>query len=98
MAHTYATNGFTYKHIAAGQATTVVKAAAGQLIAIAYNAAATATNVTTIYDDPAGSSSAVIGIAAVPAQGTVYYNCNFANGLTIITSVANGADMTVIYI
>src|SRR5215471_5641048 len=97
MARPYTTTGYTYKHIAAGQATTVIKTKPGILVAIAYNAAATASNVTTIYDDPAGSSSAVIGIAAVPAQGTVYYNCEFLNGCTIITSVANGADMTVIY-
>lgn len=97
MTNPYNTTGYTYKHIAAGQATTVVKAKPGVLVAIVYNAAASATNVTTIYDDPAGIGT-VIGIAAVPAQGTVYYNAEFLNGLTIITGTANGADMTVIYV
>lgn len=97
MGNAYSTHGYSYKHIAAGQATTAVKAKAGTLIAIAYNVAASATNITTIYDD-ASTAGTIIGIAAVPAQGTVYYGCDFTNGLTIITTTANGADMTVIYI
>lgn len=97
MTNPYATTGYTYKHIAAGQATTAVKAASGVLVAIVYNAASAASNVTTIYDN-SSTSGTVIGIVAAPAQGTVYYNAEFLNGLTIITSVANGADMTVIYV
>lgn len=97
MTNPYNTTGGTYKHIAAGQATTVVKAAPGILVSISYNSASTASNVTTIYDNPS-TSGTVIGIAAAPAQGTVYYNCEFLNGLTIITATANGADMTVVFV
>lgn len=93
----------TYKHIAVGQATTVVKASAGTLYGIVFNTAASATNVTTIYDNASGSGT-VIGIpsatvATIAGLTLEYgpYGVAFANGLTIITATANGADMTVIY-
>jgi hypothetical protein len=91
--------GYSYAHVAAGQATTVVKASAGTLHSITFNGPATATNVTTIYDN-ASTSGTVIGIplaTAVVSPVTVVYDIAFANGLTIITAAANGADMTVSY-
>ncbi len=97
MTNPYATTGFTYKHIAAGQATTVVKSKPGVLYAIAYNTAATTNNTTSIYDD-AATAGATLALAGTPAAGTIYYNCEFQNGLTIITAAANGSDMTVIYV
>lgn len=94
--------GATYTHIAAGQATTVVKASAGTLYAIVLNSKATASNVTTVYDNASGSGT-VIGIPdTVNANaGTTFAfgpaGVAFANGLTIITTTANGGDMTVIW-
>lgn len=90
---------YSYLHIAAGQATTLVKSGVGTLHKIIFNGAATATNVTTIYDNTAASGT-VIGIptcTAVTAPDPVEYNITFSVGLTINTATANGSDMTVIY-
>lgn len=92
----------TYAHIAAGQATTVVKTGPGILFAIVFNTSATATNVTTVYDNTAGSGT-VIGVpvstSTVSPQTLTYgpHGLAFNTGLTIKTATANGADMTVIY-
>lgn len=99
IASGYFPSGYSYKHIAAGQATTVVKTSAGVLHSVTFGGPATATNVTTIYDDSAGVG-VVIGIptaTAVVGPVTMVYDIAFANGLTIITGTANGADMTVSY-
>lgn len=91
--------GYSYTHIAAGQATTVVKSGVGFLHAIVFGGAATATNVTTIYDNTAASGT-VIGIptaTAVTFPATVVYDLGFNTGLTINTATANGSDMTVIW-
>lgn len=101
MSNTTASN-VSYKHIAAGQATTVVKPGPGTLFAIIFNTAATASNVTTVYDDPA-TVGTVIGIptatAAIVGTTLNYGNMGirFNKGLTIITGTANGSDMTVVY-
>lgn len=97
-----ATGGATYAHVAAGQATTVIKASAGTLYAITFNSAAAATNVTTIYDNATGSGTVIAIPAATTATVPTDLNfgptgLNFANGLTIITTTANGSDMTVVY-
>ena len=94
--------GGTYAHIAAGQATTTVKSGAGTLYAIVLNGAATATNVTTVYDSTTGSGTvvAVPSATAVTAPVTLTFGTSglaFTTGLTIVTATANGADMTVIY-
>lgn len=97
-----ATGGSLYSHIGAGQATTVVKNSAGTLYSITFNSAATVTNVTTVYDN-ASTSGTVIAIptaTAVVAPTTLNFGpvgIAFANGLTIITTTANGSDMTVAY-
>jgi hypothetical protein len=91
--------GYNYTHIAAGQATTTVKSSSGFLHAIVFGGAATATNVTTIYDNTAASGT-VIGIPAATAvtfPNTVVYDIGFATGLTVSTTTANGCDMTVIW-
>ena len=95
-----ATGGYSFLHIAAGAAATfVVKASAGTLHSIILNGPATATNVTTIYDNATGVGT-VIGIplvTAVVSPLTMLYDLAFANGLTIITTVANGGSMTVVF-
>lgn len=90
---------FSYNHIAAGQATTVVKNAPGFLHSITFNGAATATNVTTVYDNASGSGAVIAIPAATTATvpTTLMYDVLFATGLTIITTTANGADMTISY-
>lgn len=94
--------GHSFLNIAAGQATTVVKASAGRLFAIVLNSAAAASNTTVVYDNTAASGT-VIGrpaatTATIPTTITYGpYGLAFATGLTIITGTANGSDMTVIY-
>lgn len=94
-----ATGGYSFLNIAAGQATTVVKASAGTLHSIILNSAATATNTTVVYDHPSGVGTVIgrpaVTTATVPT--TLIYDIAFANGLTIITATANGGDMTVCY-
>lgn len=94
-----ATGGYSFLNIAAGQATTVVKASAGTLHSIILNSAATATNTTVVYDHPSGVGTVIgrpaVTTATVPT--TLTYDLAFANGLTIITATANGGDMTVTY-
>lgn len=94
-----ATGGYTYLNIAAGQATTIVKASAGTLHSIILNSAATATNTTVVYDHPSGAGTVIgrpaVTTATVPT--TLIYDIAFLNGLTIITAVANGGDMTICY-
>lgn len=94
-----ATGGYSFLNIAAGQATTIVKASAGTLHSITLNSAATATNTTVIYDHPSGVGT-VIGrpnVVAATVPTTLIFDLAFANGLTIITAAANGGDMTVCY-
>lgn len=88
---------FTYAQIAAGQATTVVKSGAGFLHSITFNSAATATNVTTVYDNTAGSGTIIAIPAATTATvpTTLTYDVSFSTGLTIVTATANGSNMTV---
>lgn len=88
---------FSYAYIAAGQAATVVKSGAGFLHTITLNSAASATNVTTIFDNTAGSGTTIAKPAATTATvpTTLTYDVSFSTGLTILTATANGADMTV---
>lgn len=94
-----ATGGYSYSHIAAGQATTTVKSGAGTLHTITFNSPATATNVTTVFDSTTGSGTviAIPSVTALPFATTLTYDLAFATGLTILTATANGGDMTVTY-
>lgn len=89
----------SYLNIVAGQATTTVKSGAGFLHSITFNSAATATNVTTVYDNTAASGTVVAIPAATTATipVTLTYDVAFTIGLTIITATANGSNMTVSY-
>lgn len=94
--------GASYAHVAAGQATTTIKSGSGTLYAIIFNTKATSTNVTTIYDNTAGSGT-VIGIpdaVNIAVGANITYGpagLAFSTGLTIVTATANGSDMTVVY-
>lgn len=92
-----ATGGYTYAHIVAGQATTLVKTGAGTLQSITFNSPAATNNVTTVYDSITGTGTVIaIPLATgVTVPTTITYNIAFTNGLTIVTATANGSDMTV---
>lgn len=97
-----ATGGASFLNIVAGQATTVVKASAGTLYAIVFNGAATATNTTNVYDHASGAGTIIatpdaVGIDQPTTLGFGPAGLAFANGLTVITATANGANMTVVY-
>ena len=91
--------GYKYAHIAAA-ATTVVKAAAGQLVSLCINTAST--GIITIYDNTAASGT-VVGIITIGTAVTVpfewaltqYANIKMTTGITIVTSAA--CDITVLY-
>ena len=90
---------FSYSYIAAGQATTTIKSGSGFLHAIVFWAAATATNVTTIYDNTAGSGT-IIGLPAATTATIpvcIPVNSSFGTGLTVVTGTANGSPMTFVY-
>lgn len=90
---------YNYTHIAAGQATTVVKSGSGTLRSIIFSGVASASNVTTIYDNTAASGT-VISIPntlAVTFPTTLFFDLAFATGLTISTTGGNGSDMTVMW-
>ena len=90
---------FSFLNIAAGQATTTVKSGAGTLRAIVFNGPATATSTLVVYDNTAASGTVIARplATAVVSPVSVTYDLAFGTGLTLITAVANGADMTVVY-
>lgn len=94
-----ATGGYSFLNIVAGQATTTVKSGAGTLHSLVLNSAATATNVTTVYDNTAGSGTVIAIPAVVTATvpTTLIFDIAFSTGLTIVTATANGGNMTVCY-
>lgn len=94
-----ANGGYSFLNIVAGQATTTVKSGAGTLHSIVFNSAASATNVTTVYDNTAGSGTVIAIPAATTATvpTTLIFDIAFATGLTIVTATANGSNMTVCY-
>lgn len=83
--------------VAAAPTTTVVATGKGMLHTITLNTPV-ATGVITIYDNTAGSGTkiATITVPASPMPVTLTYDVSFANGLTIVTSVA-AQDITVAY-
>ena len=96
------TGGATYTHIAAGQATTVIKNSPGVLFSISLNTQASATNTTIVYDNASTSSALIIASpnCITAPIGTEFqyggaYGISATIGITIITATANGGDMTV---
>lgn len=86
-------NAFSYKNIST-TTTTVVKSGAGILHAITINTTAAA--AITVYDNTAGSGTAIATIAASPVIGSTFlYDVSFSTGLTIVT--AGNSNITVSY-
>lgn len=91
--------GHSFLNIVAGQATTTVKSGAGVLHLVSFNSVATATNVTTFYDNTSGSGTVIAIPQATLATGlgTIVYDIAFSTGLTVVTATANGSNMTIAY-
>ncbi len=91
---------FSFLNVTASIASTVAKSSAGTLHSIVMNSAAAAGNTTTIYDSAVGANSTIAFIAATTATvpTTLIFDVAFLNGLSIVTTVANGGDMTISYI
>lgn len=85
---------YTYFHIASN-ATFNVKTSAGKLHVVAVNNPG-ASWVINIYDNASGSGT-VIGIENPFTTGTIEYDVQFVNGLTIITSGTTPGDITVAF-
>jgi hypothetical protein len=97
-----ATGGASFTNVAAGQATTVIKASAGTLYAICFNGVAAGGNVTTVYDNASGSGTviAIPDATGVDEPATLTFGpvgLAFTLGLTVITGTANGCNMTFVY-
>ena len=94
------TGAYIYAHIAAGADRHPRReSVGGTLHTICYNGAATATDVTTIYDNASGSGTVIAApvVTGITVPSCQIFDVAFANGLTIITATANGGDMTISY-
>lgn len=91
--------GYSFLNItAAAPTTTTVRTGSGVLHCITFNKPV-ATGTVTIYDNTAASGT-IIGTITVPASPqpvTVFYDCAFSTGLTIVTGTA-AQDLTVSFI
>jgi hypothetical protein len=82
----------------AAPTTTTIKTGAGILHTITFNKPV-ATGVVTVYDNTAGSGTAIatITVPASPQPFSLRYDCVFTTGLTFVTATA-AQDITVSYI
>lgn len=89
----------SYRHtrIAAGTATTVVKAASGTLHAIVINTSGAASNTITVYDNTAGSGTVVALIDGTSVPKTLLYDADMLTGITIVSATGTGADLTILW-
>lgn len=88
--------GQQYKNILTA-ATTIVKAAPGTLVRITINLSVA--GKVSIFDNASAASGTTIGAPLLVAAATPYtitYECDFVNGLTILTA-AGPLDLTVVY-
>lgn len=91
---------YNYTHIVAGLGTTIVKGtASGLLHSVTLNSAASATNVTTIFDSVAGTAGgtaiAIPAATTATVPSTLTYDVAFTNGLVIEAKTAAGSDLTI---
>lgn len=79
--------------------TTTVKSGAGHLKAITVGTKGASSNTMTVYDNTAGSGDiiAVIDTTGGSAEQTFHFDCEFTNGLTIVTATGTAAKATIIY-
>ena len=81
---------FGYSHLAAN-ATTTVKTGSGVLHSISINTKGASANVITVYDNTAGSGTAIAIIDSTAAIGTLFYDVVFNTGLTIVIGMGTAA-------
>lgn len=88
-------NANSYVNITAA-ATTVCKAGSGQLFVINLQNMAIASTIT-VFDNTAGSGTKIAtytqGAAALVSPVSLFYDCKFNTGLTVVTTGTN--DITV---
>lgn len=79
--------------------TTTVKSGAGHLKAITIGTKGASSNTLTVYDNTAGSGDiiAVIDTTSASAEATFHFDCEFTNGLTIVTATGTAPKATIIY-
>lgn len=79
--------------------TTTVKSGAGHLKAITIGTKGASSNTMTVYDNTAGSGDiiCVIDTTGSSAEQTFHFDCEFTNGLTIVTATGTAAKATIIY-
>jgi hypothetical protein len=89
--------GLKFAHIS-GAATTVVKASPGLLSRIVVNSAAIGATIT-VFDNTAGSGSAVVVVpalaAAVGTPVSAEYDLRTTTGITVVTT--GTIDLTVVF-
>lgn len=93
-------NAAHYTNVAAGTATTVIKASAGRLYGINVNTKGATGNTLTVYDNSAGSGTKIATIDTTSAVGGILVfpeGFNFYTGLTCVSATGTGADYTVIW-
>lgn len=73
----------------------IVKSGSGVLRKIIVNTIGTGSPTVTLYDNTTNSGT-VIGVLSLSTAGSLDYNLNFTNGLTIVASSTTG-DFTVVY-
>lgn len=89
-------DGYSFSHIAAA-ATTLVKNGAGLLHTLSISSLGTVASTTTIYDNIVAGGTVIAVIDSLTFKGTLTFDCNFATGLTIVTTGTVAPDVTATY-
>lgn len=88
--------GYSFSHISTAT-TTTVKSGAGVIHTLTVNNLGTVASVTTVYDNTAGSGTAIAVINTLAGQESYVYDIAFATGLTLVTTGTVAPDITVSY-
>ncbi len=97
MAIGYGSQSWQKTHIGAGTATTTIKTGVGILHAITFNTKGASSNTLTVYDNTAASGTVIAIIDTTDKVTTLFYDCPFLIGLTVISATGTGADVTIMW-
>lgn len=86
---------FNATHIASALATTTMKSGQGILHTITINTKGTAANTLTVFDNTAGSGTVIAIIDTTSNVQTLILDVAFSTGLTVVSAVGTGADLTI---
>lgn len=89
--------GNSYFNVSGATTSTVLKTGAGVIHTLTINTRGTG-SVATLYDDIAGVSNPIAAIDTTLSTTAFLYDIAFINGLTLVTSGASGANLTVSYV